>query len=66
MLPSLFGWGTGIRTPEMSESESDALPLGDTPIFRTDGIISRFFGFVNRKTKNIFDFLIFFENQTVF
>ena len=26
-----FGWGTGIRTPEMSESESDALPLGDAP-----------------------------------
>ena len=25
------GWGTGIRTPEMSESESDALPLGDAP-----------------------------------
>ena len=27
-----FGWGTGIRTPVMSESESDALPLGDAPI----------------------------------
>ena len=35
-----FGWGTGIRTPEMSESESDALPLGDTPIFRTRSIIA--------------------------
>ena len=30
-----FGWGAGIRTPVMSESESDALPLGDTPIFST-------------------------------
>ena len=29
------GWGAGIRTPVMSESESDALPLGDTPIFST-------------------------------
>ena len=27
-----FGWGGRIRTYEMSESESDALPLGDTPI----------------------------------
>lgn len=25
------GWGKRIRTFEMSESESDALPLGDTP-----------------------------------
>ena len=32
---SFFGWGAGIRTPVMSESESDALPLGDTPIFST-------------------------------
>ena len=31
VLLSFFGWGTGIRTPEMSESESDALPLGDAP-----------------------------------
>ena len=30
-LVEFFGWGTGIRTPEMSESESDALPLGDAP-----------------------------------
>ena len=28
----VFGWGTWIRTKEMSDSESDALPLGDTPI----------------------------------
>ena len=41
-----FGWGTGIRTPEMSESESDALPLGDAPIFSTDDIIADCFGFV--------------------
>ena len=28
-----FGWGGRIRTLGMSEPESDALPLGDTPIF---------------------------------
>ena len=27
-----YGWGAGIRTPVMTESESVALPLGDTPI----------------------------------
>lgn len=27
-----IGWGTWIRTKEMSDSESDALPLGYTPI----------------------------------
>ena len=42
-----FGWGAGIRTPEMSESESDALPLGDTPIFGTRDIIAKANGFVN-------------------
>ncbi len=26
------GWGAGIRTPEVTESESVALPLGDTPV----------------------------------
>ena len=26
-----FGWGGWIRTNEMAESESAALPLGDTP-----------------------------------
>ena len=29
-----FGWGGRIRTYEMSESESDALPLGDTPMYK--------------------------------
>ena len=28
----IFGWGTWVRTKEMSESEADALPLGYTPI----------------------------------
>ena len=46
LLRSFFGWGTGIRTPEMSESESDALPLGDAPLFSTDDIIADNFGFV--------------------
>lgn len=27
-----IGWGTWIRTKEMSDSESDALPLGYTPM----------------------------------
>ena len=31
-----FGWGAGIRTPEMLESESSALPLGYTPVFGWD------------------------------
>ena len=30
---ALFGWGRRIRTFGMTESESVALPLGDTPIF---------------------------------
>lgn len=36
-----IGWGTWIRTKEMSDSESDALPLGYTPI--TSIIINFFF-----------------------
>ena len=59
MLPSLFGWGTGIRTPEMSESESDALPLGDAPIFSTDDIIADNLEFVNRFFEKSWEF---FEN----
>ena len=47
LLRSFFGWGAGIRTPEMSESESDALPLGDTPIFSTDTIIADNLAVVN-------------------
>ena len=54
MLPFLFGWGAGIRTPEMSESESDALPLGDTPLFRTRDIIADEFLFVNPFLKKTF------------
>ena len=48
VLLYFYGWGTGIRTPEMSESESDALPLGDAPLFSTDDIIADNFEFVNR------------------
>ena len=29
---NFFGWGGGIRTHEMQESKSCALPLGDTPM----------------------------------
>ena len=53
-LSFVFGWGAGIRTPEMSESESDALPLGDTPIFRTRDIIADEFLFVNPFLKKTF------------
>ena len=38
----------------MSESESDALPLGDTPIFGTSGIIANMKRFVNSFLKNFF------------
>ena len=55
-----FGWGAGIRTPEMSESESDALPLGDTPIFSTDDIISHQTLFVNTYFK------LFWKNYSLF
>ena len=41
------GWGARIRTYEMSESESDALPLGDTPI---SPILALFLPFVKVKT----------------
>ena len=65
MLPSFFGWGTGIRTPEMSESESDALPLGDAPIFSTDDIIADSFEFVNRFFEKSWKFFeIFFRGET--
>ena len=45
--PFPFGWGTGIRTPVMTESESVALPLGDAPIFSTLHIIADNFALVN-------------------
>lgn len=32
LLCNRHGWGTWIRTKEMSDSESDALPLGYTPM----------------------------------
>ena len=67
MLPSFFGWGTGIRTPEMSESESDALPLGDAPIFSTDDIIADNLGFVNRFFEKSWNFFkIFFRGKQDF
>ncbi len=34
-LHFLYGWGTWIRTKEMPDSESGALPLGYTPISAT-------------------------------
>ena len=50
---NFFGWGTGIRTPVMTESESVALPLGDAPIFSTLHIIADLAGFVNRFCKKV-------------
>ena len=57
LRPFAFGWGTGIRTPEMSESESDALPLGDAPIFTARGIITE----KNLFVKNFFQYFLFFS-----
>ena len=53
------GWGAGIRTPVMSESESDALPLGDTPIFSTLPLYHIFLGLS-------IDLKIFLENFALF
>ena len=75
MLLCLFGWGTGIRTPEMSESESDALPLGDAPKYSIDlddlCIISKRNRFVNSFFKNFLNlFALPFhyppKNQAIF
>ena len=56
-----FGWGTGIRTPVMTESESVALPLGDAPIFSTDDIIADNLQFVKGFFKKSWKFFkIFF------
>ena len=65
----LFGWGAGIRTPEMLESESSALPLGDTPIFNRCSndliIISLLFKFVNRffRKNLLFFFILVLTNE---
>ena len=68
--PFCIGWGAGIRTPEMSESESDALPLGDTPIFSTLCIITEKNRFVNTYfklfLKNYSFFTLFLKNIRVF
>ena len=34
----LYGWGSWIRTNGMQESKSCALPLGDTPINKNNGV----------------------------
>ena len=66
-----FGWGAGIRTPVMSESESDALPLGDTPIFSTLPLYHTFFSlsiifidfFQKYFQKSIFSYLFWFHRD---
>ena len=35
------GWAGGIRTHGMTESKSVALPLGDSPVWRTRSLIAR-------------------------
>ena len=51
----------------MSESESDALPLGDAPIFSTDDIIADSFEFVNRFFEKSWNFFkIFFRGKQDF
>ncbi len=44
-----IGWGTWIRTREMPDSESGALPLGYTPM--RFNILLFFLTFYNRKFK---------------
>ena len=57
-LASRYGCGTRIRTQVMTESESVALPLGDTPKFKCLYILSnqlkiykRFWGVCGKKIK---------------
>lgn len=40
-LSFVFGWGSRIRTYGIPESESGALPLGDTPIYRRRNLNQR-------------------------
>ena len=51
MISSLFkSWATRIRTLKMLESESSALPFGDSPLLSTDDIILQQF----EKSKHFF------------
>ena len=50
-LSFLFGWGRWIRTTGMADSESAALPLGDTPLFICDII---YYSTVMKKVKHYF------------
>lgn len=52
----IYGWGTWIRTKEMPDSESGALPLGYTPMSITYIILIGKHAFVN---KNITFFSVF-------
>ena len=62
-LRPFFGWGTRIRTEEMTESESVALPLGDAPLLLTGDIIAHSFAFVKGFLKKSLKFFsIFFES----
>ena len=40
-LESKPGWAGGIRTHGMTESKSVALPLGDSPVWRTRSLIAK-------------------------
>ena len=52
------GWGGRIRTHEMEESESSALPLGDTPILMLDKLS------VNYMLSSIIKYLFIKNNYT--
>ena len=66
LLRSFFGWGTGIRTPVMTESESVALPLGDAPIFSTLCIIADILHLVNTYFQLFLKKLFPFQKKRVF
>ena len=46
-----YGWGRWIRTTGMADSESAAVPLGDTPLFICDVI---YYSTVIKKVKHYF------------
>ena len=48
-----FGWGSRIRTYEMLESESNALPLGDTPLILKKVRLKPYLFIIYHKSKKI-------------
>ena len=54
-----FGWDRWIRTIEMPESKSGALPLGYIPIFATNGLYHKIclMSIINCKNAQLFDLI---------